>query len=294
MSIIKKIISRIKIYLEMIKFSHTLFALPFALTGMLLAERGFPGLRIFILILLTMVSGRTTAMLLNRIIDAEIDRRNPRTKERAIPKGLVSAKIAILFALFTGIIFLFSAYLLNWFCFILSPIPLVTFVTYPYTKRFTALSHFILGAALGMAPVGAWIAVRNELPEYSIVVLGTAVMFWTAGFDILYALLDVEFDRKEGLRSVPVSFGVGGAIVVSRLSHLISFVLLSTLYKFFELDAFYLAGLIFILLLLIYEHSLVKPSDPTRLNTAFFNVNASISIIVFVSTAIDIFRVSAA
>lgn len=293
MSIVKKIISKVRIYLEMIKFSHTLFALPFALTGMLLAERGLPGLQSFILILLAMVSGRTTAMLLNRIIDAEIDRRNPRTKERAIPRGLVSVKIASLLALVSGITFLISAYLLNWLCFILSPIPLITFVFYPYTKRFTAMSHFVLGAALGMAPVGAWIAVRNALPELPVILLGLAVMFWTAGFDILYALLDIEFDRREGLKSIPVLLGVKGALLVSRLSHLGAFLLLLLLYHLFELQGFYIAGVIFTGFLLVYEHMLIKPGDLSRLNTAFFNVNASISIIIFVSTAIDIFRGSA-
>ncbi len=290
MSTVEKIISKTKIYLEMIKFSHTLFALPFALTGMLLAEMGFPDLRTFILILLAMVSGRTTAMLLNRIIDAEIDRRNPRTKERAIPKGLVSEKKAILLAILTGIIFLISAYLLNWLCFVLSPIPLITFVFYPYTKRFTAMSHFILGAALGMAPVGAWIAVRNVFPDMPILLLGLAVMLWTAGFDILYALLDVEFDRKEGLKSVPASLGIRKALLISRLSHFFCFILLILVYHFFKLHGFFIAGLVFAGLLLVYEHKLVRPEDLSRLNTAFFNLNASISIIIFVSTAIDILR----
>ncbi len=287
---VSEFLKRFKIYLEMIKFSHTLFALPFALTGMLLAADGFPGVRKFLLILLAMVSGRTTAMLLNRVIDAEIDRRNPRTRERAIPKGVVKVKSALILAIFTGIIFLLSAYFLNYLCFILSPIPLITFVIYPYTKRFTALSHFILGSALGMAPLGAWIAVRDEFPQLPIMLLGLAVLFWTAGFDILYALLDIDFDRNEGLRSVPETFGVKGALLLSRLSHLISFTLLSTLYKFFHLGEFYLAGLILIALLLIYEHSLVKPTDLSRLNTAFFNVNASISIIVLVSTGFDVLR----
>lgn len=293
MSIVKKIISKARIYLEMIKFSHTLFALPFALTGMLLAEKNFPGWTKFLLILVAMVSGRTTAMLLNRIIDAEIDRRNPRTKDRAIPRGLVSVKTATLLTLFTGTIFLFSAYLLNWLCFILSPIPLITFVLYPYTKRFTAMSHFILGAALGMAPVGAWIAIKNALPELPVILLGLAVMLWTVGFDILYALLDIEFDRKEGLKSIPALLGVKGALLASRLSHLGAFLLLVLLYHFFELQGFYIVGVMFTGFLLVYEHMLIKPEDLSRLNTAFFNVNASISIIIFVSTAIDIFRDSA-
>jgi 4-hydroxybenzoate polyprenyltransferase len=285
-----KLFEKIKIYLEMIKFSHTLFALPFALTGMLLAENGFPGWTKFLLILLAMVSGRTTAMLLNRVIDAEIDRKNPRTRDRAIPSGLVDKKYATLLAFFSGFMFLLSAYLLNWLCFILAPIPLAVFVIYPYTKRFTSLSHFILGAALGMAPVGAWIAVKGVLPDLPALILGTAVLFWTAGFDILYAILDIEFDRKEGLRSVPALLDVKGALFVSRILHLLSFILLGLLYPLFELGGFYIAGLSFIALLLIYEHSLVKPGDLSRLNTAFFNVNASISIIVLVSTTLDILR----
>ncbi len=287
---VSEFLKKLKIYLEMIKFSHTLFALPFALTGMLLGADGFPGWRKFLLILLAMVSGRSTAMLLNRVIDAEIDRKNPRTRERAIPKGIVKAKSALILALVTGIIFLLSAYSLNYLCFILSPIPLITFVIYPYTKRFTPLSHFILGSALGMAPVGAWIAVRNEFPELPVMLLGLAVLLWTAGFDILYAILDIEFDRKEGLRSVPESLGIKKALVVSRLLHLVSFVLLALLYPIFDLGGFYISGLVFIALLLMYEHSLVKPSDLSRLNTAFFNVNASISIIVFVTTSFDILR----
>lgn len=285
-----KILKKLAIYLEMIKFSHTLFALPFALTGMVIAGRGFPGWNKFLLILLAMVSGRTTAMLLNRIIDAEIDRRNPRTKDRAIPAGLVSKNTAILLSIITGAIFILSAYLLNLLCLVLAPIPLITFVVYPCTKRFTALSHFVLGSALGMAPVGAWIAVKGVFPELSVIILGIAVLFWTAGFDILYALLDIEFDKKEGLYSLPASLGVKGALMVSRFSHLFSFLLLSLLYQLSALGGFYIAGLIFIALLLIYEHSLVKPYDLSRLNTAFFNVNASISIIVFLATTIDILR----
>jgi len=287
---IKNLIKKIKIYLEMIKFSHTLFALPFALTGMLLAADGFPDGRTFLLILIAMVSGRTTAMLLNRIIDAEIDRRNPRTRERAIPAGLVSIKGAVFFTFISGVVFLFSAYLLNFLCLLLAPVPLFTFVIYPYTKRFTSLSHFILGSALGMAPVGAWMAVRNSFPEIPIIVLGAAVMFWTAGFDILYAILDIGFDRQEGLRSIPADHGAGKALKVSRLCHLISFLLLSTIYYLYKLSGFYLAGLLFTGVLLIYEHSLVKEDDYSRLNTAFFNVNASISIIIFIATTIDVLR----
>lgn len=279
-----------KIYLEMIKFSHTLFALPFALTGMLLAEKRFPGWSKFFLILLAMGSGRTTAMLLNRAIDAEIDARNPRTKDRAIPCGLVSTRTALLLALFSGIIFLLSAYLLNYLCFLLAPLPLITFVLYPYTKRFTNLSHFVLGTALGMAPLGAWIAVRNEMPSLSIIILGVSVLFWTAGFDILYAILDIEFDKREGLKSIPASLGVEKALLLSRLCHFISFLLLILLYPLFLLGGFFIAGLIFTGLLLLYEHSLVKPYDLSRLNVAFFNVNASISIIIFVSISFDILK----
>lgn len=282
------ILGKIRIYLEMIKFSHTLFALPFALTGMIIAGQGFPSLRTFLLILLAMVSGRTCAMLLNRIIDAEIDKLNPRTRDRAIPKGIVKIKNSIILAIISGAIFMLSAGLLNTLCFILAPIPLLVFVFYPYTKRFTYLSHFVLGSALGMAPVGAWIAVKGTLPDTDIILLGLAVLFWTAGFDILYALLDIEFDRSAGLRSVPETFGVNGALWISRACHFIAFLVFLLIPEFHPLSFIYLLGVFVGGVLLLYEHFIVRADDLSRLDTAFFNVNASISVIIFVFTFLDV------
>ena len=277
----------LRTFLETIKFSHTVFALPFAFTGAVLAAAGLPSLYQIFWILMAMVGARTAAMGLNRLIDAEIDRANPRTRGRAIPAGLLGKKSVALCSGAAAILFLFAAYRLNFLCFILSPLALFFLVLYSYCKRFTALSHVVLGLCLAAAPVGAWIAVRGSL-ELSPVILGLAVLFWVAGFDILYALQDLEFDRSTGLRSIPARLGVRGSLLTARLFHLATLGMLLVLFVVAGLGRVYLAGVIIAALLLSYEHWLLKDGDLTKLNAAFFTMNGYISITVFFFTLGDV------
>jgi 4-hydroxybenzoate polyprenyltransferase len=277
----------LRTFLETIKFSHTVFALPFAFTGAVLAASGLPSLYQVFWILMAMVGARTAAMGLNRLIDAEIDRANPRTRGRAIPAGLLGKKSVALCSGAAAIIFLFSAYRLNFLCFILSPLALFFLVFYSYCKRFTALSHVVLGLCLAAAPVGAWIAIRGSL-ELSPIILGIAVLFWVAGFDILYSLQDLEFDRATGLSSIPVRLGVRGSLVTARLFHGVTLGMLVFLFVAAGLGNIYLTGVIIAALLLSYEHWLVKDGDLTKLDAAFFSVNGYISITVFFFTLGDV------
>jgi len=274
-------------FLETIKFSHTVFALPFAFTGAVLAASGFPSLYQVFWILLAMVGARTAAMGLNRLIDAEIDRANPRTRGRAIPAGLLGKKSVALCSAAAAILFIFAAYRLNFLCFILSPLALFFLVLYSYCKRFTALSHVVLGLCLAAAPVGAWIAIRGSL-ELTPIVLGIAVMFWVAGFDILYALQDLEFDRSTGLCSIPARLGVRGSLLMARLFHIVTLGMLLFLFVVAGRGNLYLTGVIIAALLLSYEHWLVKDGDLTKLNAAFFTMNGYISITVFFFTLGDV------
>jgi 4-hydroxybenzoate polyprenyltransferase len=274
-------------YLELIKFSHTVFALPFALTGMFLAARGLPDLNTILFILLAMVGGRSAAMGLNRVIDAEIDGANPRTRDRHIPAGLVKKREAwVLIALSLGLL-LFAASMLNPLCLKLAPLLILVLFVYSYTKRFTWASHIILGLALGAAPLGAWIAVTGSV-DWRILLLSFAVTFWVAGFDIIYALLDIDFDKRYGLHSIPRYLGPKNAITVARFFHFFMVVLLLGIYHFFSLGSLYLIGLLFCVALLVYEHSLVKENDFSRLDMAFFTVNGYISITFCLLTFLDI------
>jgi 4-hydroxybenzoate polyprenyltransferase len=277
----------IRTFLETIKFSHTVFALPFAFTGAVLAASGFPSLYQAFWILMAMVGARTAAMGLNRLIDAEIDRANPRTSGRAIPAGLLGKKTVALCSAAAGLLFIFAAYRLNYLCFILSPLALFFLVLYSYCKRFTALSHVVLGLCLAAAPVGAWIAVQGSL-ELSPVILGIAVLFWVAGFDILYSLQDLEFDRATGLFSIPARLGVRGALLAARLFHGVALGMLFSLFMVAGLGYFYLTGVIIAALLLTYEHWLVRDGDLSKLNAAFFTMNGYISITVFIFTLADV------
>lgn len=277
----------LRTFLETIKFSHTVFALPFAFTGAVLAAAGLPSLYQIFWILMAMVGARTAAMGLNRLIDADIDRANPRTRGRAIPAGLLGKKSVALCSGAAAILFLFAAYRLNFLCFILSPLALFFLVLYSYCKRFTALSHVVLGLCLAAAPVGAWIAVRGSL-ELSPVILGLAVLFWVAGFDILYALQDLEFDRSTGLRSIPARLGVRGSLLTARLFHLATVGMLLVLFVVAGLGRVYLAGVMIAALLLSYEHWLLKEGDLAKLNAAFFTMNGYISITVFFFTLGDV------
>lgn len=281
------ILPRMRTYLELIKFSHTVFALPFALTGMFLAARGLPDLKTILFILLAMVGARSAAMGLNRVIDAKIDGANPRTRDRHIPAGLVKKREAwILIVLSLGLL-IFAASMLNPLCLKLAPLLILVLFIYSYTKRFTWASHIILGMALGVAPLGAWIAVTGSV-DWRILLLSFAVTFWVAGFDIIYALLDIDFDRRYGLHSIPSYLGPKNAITVARFFHLFMAVLLLGIYHFFSLGSLYLIGLLFCVALLVYEHSLVKENDFSKLDMAFFTVNGYISITFCLLTFLDI------
>jgi 4-hydroxybenzoate polyprenyltransferase len=277
----------------MIKFEHSVFALPFALTGALLAFRqdGFYANGIWhrlIWIVVAMVAARSAAMAFNRVVDAEIDGRNPRTKMRAIPAGLLTTQFAWWFATASALLLFFAAFELNPMCLKLAPLALAIVLFYSYTKRFTSFSHLVLGLSLGIAPAAAWIAVRGSL-DPRILLLTAAVMFWTAGFDVIYSCQDYEFDRDEGLWSVPRVMGIAGALTVARVLHLLMLVSLGALVYTLGLGPLAIAGVGAIAALLIYEHSLVKPDDLSRVNAAFFTMNGYVSVLFFVFWAADIF-----
>ncbi|TNF53756.1 4-hydroxybenzoate octaprenyltransferase [bacterium] len=273
-------------YLRLIKFSHSVFALPFAFTAALIAADGIPTVSQILWITVAMVGGRSGAMGMNRIIDRKIDALNPRTRERELPRGIVSTGDAVLFTVLAFALLVFAAYMLNPLCFALSPFVLFVLLTYSYTKRFTWLSHMVLGTALSLAPLGAWIAVQGTF-EAEILLLCCAVLFWVAGFDVLYALQDVDFDRAHGLYSIPGRFGIRRSLWIARIFHFITVMMLLSLAPVFQLTGFYLAGIFIIALLLLYEHSLVRANDLSKLNIAFFNMNGYISITVFVFTLLN-------
>ncbi|HEY6007286.1 MAG TPA: 4-hydroxybenzoate octaprenyltransferase [Geobacteraceae bacterium] len=279
--------NRIKIFLEMIKFSHTIFALPFALTGAVLAAGGVPEPRQIFWIVAAMVGARTAAMGLNRLIDAQIDARNPRTAGRAIPAGLLDRGTVVLFVLLSVLLLLAAAANLNRLCLYLAPVALFFLVLYSYCKRFTALAHVVLGLCLAAAPLGAWIAIRGEV-ELPPVLLAAAVLFWVAGFDILYALQDLEFDRASGLHSIPVALGVRGSLWTARIFHLAMVGLLAALPLSLPLGNFYLAGFVVACAMLAYEHLLLRTGDLSKLDAAFFTMNGWISVVLFVFTAADV------
>jgi 4-hydroxybenzoate polyprenyltransferase len=280
-------LEKIKIILEMIKFEHTIFALPFAFTGALLAAKGVPQWRTIIWITVAMVGARSAAMGFNRWADRVFDADNPRTKVRALPKGLVSPAQVVLFTAISSLLLVYAAYRLNTLSFVLSPLALAIVFFYSYTKRFTFLSHAFLGFAISLAPIGAWIAVRGRIEEPALV-LGAAVLFWLLGFDVLYALQDMDFDQKAGLHSIPQRFGIERSLWISRISHVITMAALFWLYALLSLGWIYLAGVLIALCLIIYEHTLVKEHDLSKLNMAFFNMNGYISVTIFVFTLLDV------
>jgi 4-hydroxybenzoate polyprenyltransferase len=278
---------KISVFLEMIKFSHTIFALPFALTGALLASGGIPGMGQMFWIILAMIGARTAAMGLNRLIDAEIDARNPRTAGRAIPAGLIGKGATMVFIAASVALLLVAAARLNPLCLKLSPLAVFFLVLYSYCKRFTALAHVVLGICLAAAPIGAWIAIRGTI-ESPALILGGIVLFWVAGFDILYALQDLEFDRSAGLHSIPVLLGVNGSLWAARLFHLIMLVLLIVLLLSLKLGGFFIAGIVAASAMLGYEHWLLKDGDLKKMDAAFFNMNGYISVAILVCTAADV------
>lgn len=276
--------AKVRITFQMIKFEHSIFALPFALTGALLARRGWPTLRELVWLIVAMVAARSAAMTFNRIADREIDARNPRTQTRALPAGLLSLGFARGFTAAASAVLVLAAYELNPLAFKLSPLALAILLGYSYTKRFTWLSHFVLGACLGMSPIAAWIALRGDL-RASILLVGVAVALWVAGFDIIYACQDVDFDRAQHLDSIPRRYGIRAALYVSAASHLAMLGVLMAVARMENLGWVALVGLALVAALLAYEHALVKPSDLSRVNAAFFTVNGYISVLFFVTWA---------
>ena len=279
-------IRKTRIILEMIKFEHTIFALPFAFMSAILAARGLPSWHDIIWITVAMVGARSAAMGFNRWADHKFDAANPRTKERALPLGLVTPAQVLAFTAVSSMMLMFAALMLNPLSFYLSPVALAIVFFYSYTKRFTFLSHAFLGLALSLAPIGAWIAITGEL-EAPALVLGAAVLFWLVGFDILYSLQDVDFDKEAGLHSIPGRFGVRSALYISRASHAVTITALFSLPFLLPLGFFYFVGIFAALGLILYEHSLVKEGDLSMLNVAFFNMNGYISVTVFVFTLLD-------
>ncbi|MEZ4483583.1 MAG: UbiA-like polyprenyltransferase [Syntrophotaleaceae bacterium] len=276
--------------LEMIRFSHTIFAFPFALMAAALAARitgALPAVGQLLWICLAMVGARTGAMACNRLIDVRIDAANPRTADRHLPAGRVALRDALALAVAGFALLLLAAWRLNPLCLVLAPLAIGLLVLYSYCKRFTSLSHLVLGLCLGSAPIGAWIALRGAL-EWPPLILGLAVLCWVAGFDIFYALQDEEFDRSQGLHSMPARLGARRAIALARLLHGLMIILLALLALLAPLGSFYLGGVLLVAGLLVYEHHLVKVDDLSRLNMAFFTVNGYVSLGIFGFTLIDV------
>ena len=274
-------------FIKMIKLEHSLFALPFAFVGMILAANGLPSWNVILWVVVAMVGARSAAMGVNRYADAEIDARNPRTASREIPAGNISKKATLFYILVSLALYFTAAFMLNRLTAVLSPIPVLIFILYAYAKRFTNFCHVILGIALGLAPICAWIAVTGSI-DTAPFILGGAVILWVAGFDILYAIQDIEYDRKEGLHSIPAVFGTGGSLIIARILHFAAICLFISLMAFTNLGYIYLAGVLLSGALMTYEHSLVSKDDLSKLNMAFFNMNAYISITIMIFTIIDI------
>ena len=279
-------------FLDLIKFEHTIFALPFAYLGMVLAAKGLPTFHQFFWITVAMASARTLAMSFNRFADRHIDARNPRTASRPIQTGKISLRTVIVGISVSLIVLAFAAAMLNPLTLQLLPGAIVFLLGYAYAKRFTILSHFILGFTDGLAPIGAWAAVRasvftaTDLPAW---LLLFAVTFWIGGFDLIYACQDTDFDRAEKLHSIPARFGNAAALRLAQVSHIITIGLLGAVGLAMNLGGVYWIGLAIVAALLIYEHSLVKPNDLSKVNLAFFNVNGYISITIFVATLVALY-----
>lgn len=273
-----KALSKVKDLADLVKISHTVFALPFALASMLVAAEGLPTFRLFALVVLAMFFARTAGMAFNRYLDADIDARNPRTADRHIPRGVFSKPFVLGFSLINAALFVAVSWALNPLCFRLSPIALSLLFGYSFMKRLTSFSHLFLGLVLGASPLATWIAVRGSI-SYEPFLLGGAVVFWVAGFDLIYATQDYDFDRSEGLHSLAVRCGIGGALWLARLFHVVTLVLFFLFGHALGFEFGYHLSLFLIATLLAYEHSLVSAKDLSRVNAAFFNVNGFISLI---------------
>jgi 4-hydroxybenzoate polyprenyltransferase len=281
------LLQNLSLTLEMIKWEHSIFALPFALCGAMLAAGGLPTLHQLVWIVVAMVAARSAAMAFNRLADAAIDGANPRTSTRALPAGRLTPAFVTTFVIISSAIFVIAAAQLNRMALWLSPVALAVLLLYSYTKRFTRWSHLVLGFALGIAPSAAWIAVRGSL-DPRIVLLTAAVTFWVGGFDVLYACQDFDFDRKSGLYSIPRALGISGALWVARAFHLVMLMLLVALLMVFGLGKLAMAGVVVVAMLLVYEHSLVSVNNLSKLNAAFFTMNGVISVVFLAFVAADI------
>jgi 4-hydroxybenzoate polyprenyltransferase len=271
----------------MIKWEHSIFVLPFALCGAMLAAGGIPNVHALVWIVVAMVSARSAAMAFNRLADASIDAANPRTQTRALPAGTLSQGFVGAFVTVSCVVFLVAASKLNHVSLVLAPLALGVLLLYSYTKRFTRWSHLVLGLAMGMAPSAAWIAVRGSL-DPRILLLTAAVTFWGAGFDVLYACQDYDFDRRSGLHSIPRYFGIARSLWIARCFHLAMLLLLVSVIVVFGLGKLAIAGVVTVAMLLVYEHSLVAADDLSKLNAAFFTMNGVISVMFFVFVAGDL------
>jgi 4-hydroxybenzoate polyprenyltransferase len=281
------VLRNLRVTLEMIKWEHSIFALPFALCGAMLAAGGFPTAHQVAWIIVAMVAARSAAMAFNRLADASIDAANPRTSARALPAGQLTPAFVAIFVVISSVVFIAAAAELNRLALWLSPVALAVLLLYSYTKRFTRWSHLVLGFALGIAPSAAWIAVRGSL-DPRILLLTAAVTFWVAGFDVLYACQDFDFDRTSGLHSIPRYLGISRALWVARAFHVTMLVLLAALLVAFGMGKLAIAGVAVVAVLLAYEHSLVSAGDLRKLNAAFFTMNGVISVVFFVFMAGDL------
>jgi 4-hydroxybenzoate polyprenyltransferase len=276
-----------RLYYRLVKFEHTIFALPFAYVGAFLAVGGIPSGHDLLWITVAMVGARSLAMALNRLIDARIDAANPRTAGRELPSGALTSAGVVVFCVVSLVVYLFAVWQLDPFVRPLSPVPVIAFVVYPYLKRFTWLCHLWLGAVDGLAPVGAWAAVKGELP-WQAWALGAAVAAWVAGFDLFYALFDVDVDREQGLHSWATRFGERGAFIGARVLHLLTIVLLAAVGFGLDVGPLYWLGVLIVAALLFYEHTLVRPGDLRRLDAAFFTMNGVISVAFFAFVLADV------
>ena len=280
---------KLRTTLAMIKFEHTLFALPFAFLGALMAASGLPTWWQILWITVAMVGARSAAMTFNRIVDRNIDAQNPRTAGRELPSGKLTVEFAWIFLLVSIAVFVIAAFMLNWLTFALSPVALAVVLGYSYAKRYTSLAHLLLGLGLAISPSAAWIAVRGNLDDPLPLLLSLFVLMWTAGFDVLYACQDYEFDRMAGLRSIPARFGIRNSLWIARLFHAQAFIVLILFYLASGLGIVALVGIGTVAALLVYQHRLIKPTDLSRMNAAFFTTNAFVSVILFASFGIAVF-----
>ncbi len=281
-------LQKLGLTLRMIKIEHSVFALPFALISALVAAHGIPTPHQLLWILVAMVAARSCAMSFNRVADRKFDSLNPRTQKWPLASGLLSLPFVIFFIVVCTAIFIFAAYKLNSLAFVLSPLALLIIFGYSLTKRFTPLSHWFIGLALAIAPAGAWIAIRGKL-EVTPLILSLAILFWTAGFDLIYSCQDAEFDRSHNLHSIPSKLGIKTALLVARICHLITVSLLVAFGIAAGSGWLYYVGVTFVAVLLIYEHSLVNPRDLSRVNEAFFTVNGAVGVLLLLFVSLDLF-----